>query len=383
MSSPNSSGQGLSDSTQATSEPGRRMASSSRRYRSSFSRSRLDDLRRRVLDEAVVGEHALAARDLLREAVDLGLGVAVRLAALGRTTASKMRALVASSFDARRCGGRSTAASCTRVERVASAPSSGSGHGGDDQPRLAAGRFVQISSVTCGITGCRSLSSRSRAATAVGARRRRLVEPRLDRLEVPVAEVVEGQAVEAVDAWAKSNSPRSPRPRAASARAREDPPLLERLRRARRSRCRPAPRISARRSRACSRASAPPRSRPRRSARPATTPSSSARSASRRRRTRRSASSGFMPVPRLFDIRRRSARARRVDDDVGERDVAHQLEPREDHPVLPEADDVARGRVQVARGRTRAAPVSRPASRASRTATAPTRTRCRARPGCG
>jgi hypothetical protein len=39
----------------------------------------------------------------------------------------------------------------------------------------------------------------------------------------------------------------------------------------------------------------------------------------------------------------------RVDDHVRERDVAHQLEPGEDHAVLPQADDLARGRVQVAR----------------------------------
>ncbi|MDQ4018358.1 MAG: class I tRNA ligase family protein, partial [Actinomycetota bacterium] len=36
-------------------------------------------------------------------------------------------------------------------------------------------------------------------------------------------------------------------------------------------------------------------------------------------------------------------------DHIGERDVAHDLEPRPDHPVLPEADDLARGRVDVAR----------------------------------
>ena len=38
-----------------------------------------------------------------------------------------------------------------------------------------------------------------------------------------------------------------------------------------------------------------------------------------------------------------------MDDDVPERHLAHQLETGEDHPVLPEADDVARRRVQVAR----------------------------------
>ena len=37
-----------------------------------------------------------------------------------------------------------------------------------------------------------------------------------------------------------------------------------------------------------------------------------------------------------------------MDDHVGEGDVAQQLEPRPDHPVLPEADDLARRRVDVA-----------------------------------
>ena len=37
---------------------------------------------------------------------------------------------------------------------------------------------------------------------------------------------------------------------------------------------------------------------------------------------------------------------RRVDDHVGERHLAEQLEPREDHAVLPEPDDLARGRLQ-------------------------------------
>ena len=39
---------------------------------------------------------------------------------------------------------------------------------------------------------------------------------------------------------------------------------------------------------------------------------------------------------------------RRVDDDIRERDIAHHLESRENHSVLPEADDVPGGRVQVA-----------------------------------
>ena len=50
-----------------------------------------------------------------------------------------------------------------------------------------------------------------------------------------------------------------------------------------------------------------------------------------------------------------------------ERDVAHQLEPGEDHPVLPEPDDVPGGRVQVARvERAQDSRVVRPAERRER-----------------
>jgi hypothetical protein len=38
-----------------------------------------------------------------------------------------------------------------------------------------------------------------------------------------------------------------------------------------------------------------------------------------------------------------------MDDDVAERDIAEELEAREDHPVLPESDDLARRRLQIAR----------------------------------
>ena len=40
---------------------------------------------------------------------------------------------------------------------------------------------------------------------------------------------------------------------------------------------------------------------------------------------------------------------RRVDDHVGERDLLDELEPGEDHPVLPEADDLSRRDVEIAR----------------------------------
>ena len=56
-----------------------------------------------------------------------------------------------------------------------------------------------------------------------------------------------------------------------------------------------------------------------------------------------------MPVPRLFDMRRPSA-ASTVEWMITSVNGTSptQLEPRPDHPVLPEADDLARGRVDVA-----------------------------------
>ncbi len=36
-----------------------------------------------------------------------------------------------------------------------------------------------------------------------------------------------------------------------------------------------------------------------------------------------------------------------MDDDIVERDVPHDLEPGEDHPVLPETDDLAGRGVQI------------------------------------
>ena len=171
-----------------------------------------------------------------------------------------------------------------------------------------AGSCDQISSVTCGITGCSSASSRSSAASAVAAGLVVLVQPRLDRLRVPVAEVVEREVVERV----RRRGEVEPAPGVLDVGSRrhrcgEDPALLEVARaRLRRDTPRRSGGSAARRSRACSRACDPPRSSRTRSGRPASTSSSAARSGSRRRRTRRSASSGSIPVPRLFDIRRPS-----------------------------------------------------------------------------
>ena len=211
------------------------------------------------------------------------------------------------------------------------------------------------------------------------------VEPRLDRLQVPVAEVVEGQVVELVDEVGEVELGEvAARPRAGSARG--------------------------------ARGSSAPRS-------PAAAPP--ARVAGVHQDQAGGGPELLRELPALLDralgeghvlrrghlhqpvagrvravaldqrervhpgaeaLRHPAAGRRvheRVDDDVLERDVAHQLEPGEDHPVLPEADDVARGRVQVAGVEGAQRPRCRRASRASRTARAPTRTRCRARPRCG
>ena len=64
-----------------------------------------------------------------------------------------------------------------------------------------------------------------------------------------------------------------------------------------------------------------------------------------------------------------------------ERDLAEQEQPGEDHPVLPEADDLARRHVDVTRVVALELRRLARASRASRTATAPRRTTCRGRRG--
>src|SRR5439155_21911805 len=75
--SPNSSGHGESDSTQLIGESVELTAIAVRLV--ALGR---DDVRRRVLDEPLVGEHPFRARDLLLQAIDLGGRVAVAAAAL-------------------------------------------------------------------------------------------------------------------------------------------------------------------------------------------------------------------------------------------------------------------------------------------------------------
>src|SRR5581483_8298233 len=86
---------------------------------------------------------------------------------------------------------RAAVCAVASVSRSDSYRESGSGHG--PAMRRVSWNCDQISSVTCGITGWRIASSRSSAANAL------LAESGLDRLEVPVAEVVERQVVEAID----------------------------------------------------------------------------------------------------------------------------------------------------------------------------------------
>ena len=85
----------------------------------------------------------------------------------GLTTASKMR--FSSPFELRHTPLRRniTAASCTSSSAPASLSSPASGHGATISRVSRAGSCDQISSVTCGITGCSSLSRRSSAASAV------------------------------------------------------------------------------------------------------------------------------------------------------------------------------------------------------------------------
>ena len=93
------------------------------------------------------------------------------------------------------------------------------------------------------------------------------------------------------------------------------------------------------------------------------------------------ASSGSIPVPRLFDIRRPSGGEHgRVDDHVAERDRRPCRKSPEKIIRFSQRRMISRAvTLHVARVVARRARASRRASRASRTARAPTRTTCRAR----
>ena len=253
-------------------------ASSSRLYRSSFARSASTTLGRRAGDEALVREHCLGARDLLLQPRDLGAGVARRLLPLRPDDGREHAALVVGvERDLHAAAPEHHRRLLHAVERVRV--------GAIAVVRRRARRHDQAASAhRAGATrsprsraaapGGAAPSSRSSAASAVAiARRLVLVQSRLDRLGVPVAEVVEREVVEHVRRrrevegaprlldlrpGERRSGPGSNAPRAPSARAP--------ARRPRRSAG-----SGGRRSRACSRACAPPRSRPERSARPGST----------------------------------------------------------------------------------------------------------------
>ena len=130
---------------------------------------RLDHLGRRVRDEALVREHALARAISLRSRSRSASTLPFAFDAVGLDDRVEDALLVVAleHRDDAASGGRPAAASCTRVSAPASASSPASGHGATIRRVSRAGRFDQISSVTCGITGCSSLSSRSSAAVAV------------------------------------------------------------------------------------------------------------------------------------------------------------------------------------------------------------------------
>src|SRR6266511_5448160 len=135
-SSPNSSGQGLSDSTYSVPESFKLCP-----VAREFLLFRLHDVRRRVLPEALVGEHPLTALDLLAQTRPLGLEVA--LAVLFRTddghedpvgVAHQADADAASPVDAR--GELRFVERAQIADVVGPRPRPGS----DDQPRLPSGQ---------------------------------------------------------------------------------------------------------------------------------------------------------------------------------------------------------------------------------------------------
>ncbi len=241
----------------------------------------------------------------------------------------------------------------------------------------------QISSVTCGRTGCSRASRRSSAASAVAIAARVVgVEPRLDRLGVPVAEVVEGEVVERVGDVGEVEprqelldlGPRLVDPR-------DDPRLLERrgvelgldalglLE----DQPRDVPELVRELAALLDRAPAEADVLGRGDLQEAVAGRVGAVLArpprAGRCRCRGSSTSGD---------RRSRAPSRLMITSVNGH-VAEQEETGEDHPVLPEADDLAGGDVDVRPGSSARARASAPASRASRTARAPRRTTCRGR----
>src|SRR5581483_143371 len=346
-SSPNSSGHGESAATQSVAADGVELTAVPRELLPLG----LDDLRRRVRDEAVVRQHPLGAGDLLAKPLALGLDVAVRPLALRLDDDVEDPFLVplerdehaASPEDRRRLldalqRARGRLVACLRPRRY-------------DQPRAPHRqvrpdlhghvRHHRVQQLQQPLEGCER--GRPRIPVAV-------VQPRLDRLRVPVAEVVEGEVVQELrDLREVERGERCFHLPLRERQAREDPALLERGRpllhllagsgqqQAGRvpELVRELPAFLERPVREADVLGGGHLDQPVAAGVGAVTLDHLARVPSRAGALRPPP-----PVPREHG---------RVDDHVAERHLAEQLEPGEDHPVLPEADDVARSRLQVAR----------------------------------
>ena len=191
------------------------------------------DVRRRVRDEALVREHALRPRDLLAQPLDLGVAVAVDPRALGADDGREDPALVvraeldlhaAAAEDLR---GLLDAVESARIRRRS--VSSASGHGRDDQARRA---IRELRPDLLGDVRHHRMQEREqpleRRQRGRDRRRVAVVEPRLDRLRVPVAEVVEREVVERRRRLGEVEAcPRVLELGTRGVEAREDPALLE------------------------------------------------------------------------------------------------------------------------------------------------------------
>ena len=143
---------------------------SSRRNRSSFSRSASTTCAGALPTNRSFASMPSARAISLRNRSRSASTSPFARARSGRTTASKIRRSSSEPSPTRTPLRRNIcAASCTwtRAPRSPAKRSSGSGHGDTIRRAARVGSCAQISSVTCGSTGCSSASSRSSAASAV------------------------------------------------------------------------------------------------------------------------------------------------------------------------------------------------------------------------
>ena len=273
----------------------------------------------------------------------------------GRTTAAKMRrssSEPSSTWTPLRR--KICAASCTRSSALASAANRvvGLGPRRHDQPRLAIRELRP--DLLRHVRHHRVQEREQTLERGERGRDRRLVtvvEPRLDRLGVPVAEVVEGEVVE------RGRRLREVEPRpgvlelgTCLVEPREDPALLEALRRRGHLDALGVLEDQPRHVPELDRELPPLLDRAVREAHVL-------RRGDLQQPVARRVGSVLLDRLHRVDAGPEALRHapaverehRRVDDHVGERNLAERLEARPDHPVLPEADDLARGRVDVPR----------------------------------